>query len=157
MPRPSSASPGSLASRSVPWGLSQIQAELRQPQRGARPPFEVAAFHPDLGSYDDLAVGMELEGVITHLAGFGAFVDVGIAQEGLVHLSEMSHDYVAAAGDVVHIGQRIRGKVIEITPEKKRFALSMKAMTPAPERPARNRSEDLRRNDGPQESSGRGG
>lgn len=134
-----------------PHGFSQIQAELRQPDRDPRPPFEVAAFHPDLGSFDDLTVGMELEGVITHLAGFGAFVDVGIAQEGLVHLSEMSHDYVAAAGDVVHIGQRIKGKVIEITPEKKRFALSMKAMTAAPERPARQRGDGPRRGDGPKD------
>ena len=95
---------------------------------------------------------MELEGVITHLAGFGAFVDVGIAQEGLVHLSEMSHEYVASAADEVHIGQRIKGKVIEITPEKKRFALSMKAMTPAPERPARGRGDGPRnRGDGPRD------
>jgi len=132
-------------------GLSQVQAALRQPGRDPRPKFEIAAFHPDLGSFDDLKVGMELEGVITHLAGFGAFVDVGIAQEGLVHLSEMSHDYVSAAGDVVHIGQRIKGKVIEITAEKKRFALSMKALLPAPERPARGRGDGPRRGDGPKD------
>jgi uncharacterized protein len=135
-------------------GLSQVQAALRNPSRDPRPAFEVAAFHPDLGSFADLKVGMELSGVVTHLAGFGAFVDVGIEQEGLVHLSELSHDYVSAAADVVHIGQHIKGKVIEITPEKKRFAISMKALLPAPERPARGRGEG-RRGDGPK-GEGRG-
>lgn len=149
-PEPFLGQPGVSGEPLGPRGFSQVQAALRQPTQDPRPPFEVAAFHPDLGSFDDLQVGMELEGVITHLAGFGAFVDVGIAQEGLVHLSEMSHDYVASAADEVHIGQRIKGKVIEITPEKKRFALSMKAMTPAPERPARNRGDGPRgRGDGP--------
>ena len=131
--------------------FSQVQASLREPQRDPRPAFQVAAFHPDLGSYADLKVGMELEGIVTHLAGFGAFVDVGIEQEGLVHLSEISHEFVSSAADVVHIGQRIKGKVIEITPEKKRFALSIKALQPAPERPARPR-----RNDGPGKGDRRG-
>jgi uncharacterized protein len=151
-PEPFLGQPGVSGEPLGPRGFSQVQAALRQPGRDPRPPFEVAAFHPDLGSFDDLKVGMELEGVITHLAGFGAFVDVGIAQEGLVHLSEMSHEYVASAADEVHIGQRIKGKVIEITAEKKRFALSMKAMTPAPERPARNRGDGPRnRGDGPRD------
>lgn len=151
-PEPFLGQPGVSGEPLGPRGFSQVQAALRQPTRDPRPPFEVAAFHPGLGSFADLEVGMELEGVITHLAGFGAFVDVGIAQEGLVHLSEMSHEYVSSAADEVHIGQRIKGKVIEITPEKKRFALSMKAMTPAPERPARGRGDGPRnRGDGPRE------
>lgn len=149
--------PGASGEPLGPRGFAQIQAALRTPARDPRPPFEVAAFHPDLGSFDDLKVGMELAGVITHLAGFGAFVDVGISQEGLVHLSEMSHDYVSAAGDVVHVGQRITGKVIEITPEKKRFALSIKAMTPAPERPARDRGDGQRRGEGRGKGKGKGG
>lgn len=140
-PEPFLGQPGVSGEPLGPRGLSQIQATLRQPSRDPRPPFEVAAFHPDLGSFADLKVDMEIEGVITHLAGFGAFVDVGIAQEGLIHLSELSHEYVSAAGDVVHVGQRVKGKVIEITAEKKRFALSLKALVAAPERPARERSD----------------
>ncbi|MBV1858641.1 MAG: helix-hairpin-helix domain-containing protein, partial [Nannocystaceae bacterium] len=140
-PEPFLGQPGASGEPLGPRGLSQVQAALRQPSGDPRPPFEVAAFHPDLGSFADLKVDMELEGVITHLAGFGAFVDVGIAQEGLIHLSELSHEYVSAAGDVVHVGQRVKGKVIEITGEKKRFALSLKALVAAPERPARDRSE----------------
>ncbi|MGH1340726.1 MAG: helix-hairpin-helix domain-containing protein [Nannocystales bacterium] len=145
-PEPFLGQPGVSGEPLGPRGLSQIQAALRQPSRDPRPAFEVAAFHPDLGSFGDLKVDMELEGVITHLAGFGAFVDVGIPQEGLIHLSELSHDYVSAAGDVVHVGQRVKGKVIEITAEKKRFALSLKALVPAPQRPARERG-DRDRND----------
>lgn len=140
-PEPFLGQPGASGEPLGPRGLSQIQATLRQPSRDPRPPFEVAAFHPDLASFADLKVDMELEGVITHLAGFGAFVDVGIAQEGLIHLSELSHEYVSAAGDVVHVGQRVKGKIIEITAEKKRFALSLKALVAAPERPARERSD----------------
>lgn len=153
-PEPFLGQPGVSGEPLGPRGLSQIQAALRQPNRDPRPAFEVAAFHPDLGSFGDLKVDMELEGVITHLAGFGAFVDVGIAQEGLIHLSELSHDYVSAAGDVVHVGQRIKGKVIEITAEKKRFALSLKALLEAPERPARSRSDRPRR-DGDRAREGR--
>jgi len=140
-PEPFLGQPGVSGEPLGPRGLSQIQAALRHPSRDPRPAFEVAAFHPDLGSFADLKVDMELEGVITHLAGFGAFVDVGIAQEGLIHLSELSHEYVAAAGDVVHVGQRVKGKIIEITAEKRRFALSLKALIAAPERPARDRSD----------------
>lgn len=153
-PAPFLGQPGVSGEPLGPRGLSQIQAALRQPNRDPRPAFEVAAFHPDLGSFGDLKVDMELEGVITHLAGFGAFVDVGIAQEGLIHLSELSHDYVSAAGDVVHVGQRIKGKVIEITAEKKRFALSLKALLEAPERPARSRGDRPRR-DGDRSRDGR--
>ncbi len=152
-PEPFLGQPGVSGEPLGPRGLSQIQAALRHPSRDPRPPFEVAAFHPDLGSFTDLKVDMELEGVITHLAGFGAFVDVGIAQEGLIHLSELSHDYVSAAGDVVHVGQRVKGKVIEITADKKRFALSLKALTEAPQRPARDRSD---RGDRPRRGGDRG-
>ncbi len=154
-PEPFLGQPGASGEPLGPRGLSQIQAALRQPFRDPRPRFEVAAFHPDLGSFEDLKVDMVLEGVVTHLAGFGAFVDVGIPQEGLIHLSELSHEYVSAAGDAVHVGQRVKGKVIEITAEKKRFALSLKALAAAPERPARERSDKPRRGGGDRPRDGR--
>ena len=61
-------------------------------------------------------MGMELEGIVTHLAAFGAFVDVGITTEGLVHVSELSHEYVSNPLDAVHVGQKVRGRVIESRP-----------------------------------------
>ncbi len=135
-----------------PRGFSQVTSTLREPGRDPRPPFAVAAYHPDLGSFEDLKVGMDLEGIVTHVAGFGAFVDVGIAQEGLIHLSELSHEYVSGALDVVHIGQRVKGRVIEVTPDKKRFALSLKALEPRPERPPRPARDSK-----PRRSGGGGG
>ncbi|MBX7082813.1 MAG: S1 RNA-binding domain-containing protein [Nannocystaceae bacterium] len=120
-----------------PVALAVLQAELRAPGRDPRPPFESVAFDPKLRSFADLAVGMELEGVITRIANFGAFVDVGLPHEGLVHISELSHGFTASPGDVVHIGQVVKGRVIEIDAERKRFSLSLRALLPKPERLAR--------------------
>lgn len=112
-----------------------IRAELRHPWRDPRPEFSTVEYHPDLKQFEDLQVGMELEGIVTHLAAFGAFVDVGIAQEGLVHVSELSHGFISSPLDAVHVGQKVRGRVIELSPERKRFSLSLKALLPRPERP----------------------
>ncbi len=116
-------------------------AELAAPGRDPRPEFTTVDFHPGLEKFEDLEVGMELEGIVTHLAGFGAFVDVGIAQEGLVHVSELSHGFVQSPLEAVHVGQKVRGRVIEIAPERKRFSLSLKALQPRPERPPKPRAE----------------
>lgn len=111
-----------------------ILRELRQPGRDPRPEFTTVEYHPDLKQFEDLQVGMELEGIVTHLAAFGAFVDVGIAQEGLVHVSELSHGFISSPLDAVHVGQKVRGRVIELSSERKRFSLSLKALMPRPER-----------------------
>ncbi len=68
---------------------------------------------------------------------FGAFVDVGIAQEALAHVSELSHDFINNPLEAVHVGQKVRGRVIEVSAEKKRFSISLKALLPKPDRPAR--------------------
>lgn len=122
--------------------LAALRSFLAKPQADPRPPFVTAAVHPDLVTFDDLKVGMELEGIVTHLANFGAFVDVGIAQEALAHVSELSHDFINNPLEAVHVGQKVRGRVIEVSPEKKRFSISLKALLPKPDRPARpGRSE----------------
>jgi uncharacterized protein len=112
--------------------LDQILAELANPGADPRPEFEAIEFNPDLSGFDDLKVGMELEGLVTHLAAFGAFVDVGLEHDGLVHVSELSHEFISNPLDAVHVGQKVKGKVIEVTPEKKRFSLSLKALMPRP-------------------------
>lgn len=144
-----------------------IRAQLREPQSDPRPPFSTVEYHPDLKQFEDLHVGMELEGLVTHLAAFGAFVDVGIAQEGLVHVSELSHGFITSPLDAVHVGQKVRGRVIEISPDRKRFSLSLKALLPRPDRPARRpegagpgkgnrRRNEANENDAPRRDRGKG-
>lgn len=120
-----------------PRVLLGILDQLRHPGRDPRPPFEMVAFDPQLRSFGDLTVGMELAGVVTRIANFGVFVDVGLSSEALVHVSELSHEFTESPADVVHIGQAVRGRVIEIDAERKRFSLSLRALLPKPERPER--------------------
>jgi len=130
--------------------------ELHHPGRDPRPPFCTAEFHPDLKEFEDLKVGMELEGLVTHLASFGAFVDVGIAQEGLVHVSELSHGFISSPLEAVYVGQKVKGRVIEISPDRKRFSLSLKALLPRPERPAKNDGKPNRRRNNNKPNKGEG-
>src|SRR6185436_1345553 len=78
---------------------------------------------------------MQIDGVITSLSKFGAFVDVGAGQDGLVHVSELAHQFVREPGDVVHVGQKVRVKVVGVDNAKRRISLSIKALLPVPERP----------------------
>ena len=138
-----------------------ILEELRHPGRDPRAPFVSVAFDPQLRSFADLAIGKELDGVITRVANFGAFVDVGLSHEGLVHISELSHTFTASPADVVHIGQAVRGRVIEIDAERKRFSLSLRALLPKPERVERPEQRpaapDTRRKPARDEGGGGGG
>ena len=81
----------------------------------------------------DLVVGMELEGIVTNVANFGAFVDIGVHQDGLVHISELSNRFVKDAGEVVKVHQRVMVKVLDVDIERKRISLSMKDGAPQPE------------------------
>jgi protein Tex len=114
--------------------MDDLLEQLRCPGAGTRPPFVSVEFNPDLRELSDLKVGMELDGIVTHLAAFGAFIDVGLPHEGLVHVSELSHEYVKSPLEAVHVGQKVRGRIIDVEPERKRFALSLKALQPRPER-----------------------
>jgi uncharacterized protein len=139
-----------------PRAREQLLAELANPERSARPPFANVAFDPGLTSFADLSVGMELDGVITRIASFGAFVDVGLAQEALVHVSELSHGFTSSPGDVVHIGQVVRGRVIELDGERKRFSMSIRALLPKPERAERPEQERAKPRGGPRQGDDRG-
>ncbi len=104
--------------------LADIVAELDRPGRDPRDSFEAPTFREDVREIGDLAVGMVLEGVVTNVTDFGAFVDVGVHRDGLVHISQLASGFVRSPHDVVRPGQRLRVKVVDVDQERKRIALS---------------------------------
>jgi protein Tex len=106
--------------------LRDIIAELEKPGRDPRAEFSYATFRSDVQEISDLQIGMELEGVITNVANFGAFVDIGVHQDGLVHISQLQDSFVKDPHDVVKVGQVVRVKVLEIDDQLKRVALTMR-------------------------------
>lgn len=116
------------------FGLPTVQdilRELEKPGRDPRPEFKTAAFQEGIEDLKDLAPGMILEGVVTNVTNFGAFVDVGVHQDGLVHISAMSHRFIKDPREVVKAGQLVKVKVIEVDLARKRVALTMKLDAPA--------------------------
>ncbi len=113
--------------------LNDIRAELLKPARDPRRAFAVARYRDDVREITDLKEGMELEGTVTNVTDFGAFVDIGVHQDGLVHISELSHQYVSDARRSVHVGEVMKVKVIAVDPSLKRISLSLKATLPKPE------------------------
>ncbi|MDM7990775.1 Tex-like N-terminal domain-containing protein [Arthrobacter sp. zg-Y877] len=103
-----------------------IIAELRKPGRDPRPAFETATFSEGIEKIADLHPGMVLDGVVTNVAAFGAFVDVGVHQDGLVHISAMSHTFISDPREVVRSGQVVKVKVMEADPERKRISLTLR-------------------------------
>jgi protein Tex len=106
--------------------VSDILAELEKPGRDPRPAFTTAAFAEDVQTLDDLAPGMVLEGVVTNVAAFGAFVDIGVHQDGLVHVSEMSRGFVSDPRDVARSGDVVRVKVLSVDAARKRISLTLR-------------------------------
>jgi uncharacterized protein len=107
--------------------LRDILSELRKPGRDPREGFELPAFRDDVKEPKDLQPGMVLEGVVTNIVAFGAFVDVGVHQDGLVHVSQLSDRYVADPNAAVRVGQKVRVTVMSIDLQRNRIALSMKS------------------------------
>jgi protein Tex len=107
--------------------LADICDELSKPGRDPRAEFERPAFRDDVTELDHLKQGMILEGVVTNVAAFGAFVDVGVHQDGLVHVSQLADRFVKDPNEVVRVGQRVKVKVLEVDLERKRISLSMKS------------------------------
>ncbi len=107
--------------------LRDIVAELKKPGRDPRAAFEPPAFRDDLQSPSDLQTGMVLEGVVTNIVAFGAFVDVGVHQDGLVHVSQLADRYVKDPNEVVTVGQRVRVTVQQVDLARHRIALSMRS------------------------------
>jgi len=106
--------------------VTDILAELEKPGRDPRPAFSTATFADGVEKISDLRVGMVLEGVVTNVAAFGAFVDVGVHQDGLVHVSAMSNKFITDPREVVKSGQVVKVKVMEIDPNRKRIALTLR-------------------------------
>ncbi len=106
--------------------VRDIMAELEKPGRDPRPAFVAASFSEGVEKISDLKPGMILEGTVTNVAAFGAFVDVGVHQDGLVHVSAMSTKFVSDPREVVKSGQVVRVKVLEADPERKRISLTLR-------------------------------
>lgn len=117
--------------------VRDILRELEKPGRDPRPQFKTAVFHEGVEELKDLAPGMMLEGVVTNVTNFGAFVDVGVHQDGLVHISMMSHRFVKDPRELVKAGDVVKVKVIEVDLHRRRIALTMKL----DEAPPRARSD----------------
>ncbi len=109
--------------------LKDILVELRKPGRDPRAAFEAFAFRDDVTASKDLREGMELDGLVTNIVAFGAFVDVGVHQDGLVHVSQLSDRYVSDPNHVVTVGQRVKVRVLAVDLERNRIALTMKSAT----------------------------
>jgi uncharacterized protein len=106
--------------------LRDIVTELAKPGRDPRAQFEAPQFRDDVHAVSDLQIGMQLEGVVTNVTNFGAFVDVGVHQDGLVHLSELSDKWVDDPRKVVKVGDRLKVRVLSVDLERQRIALSAK-------------------------------
>jgi uncharacterized protein len=115
--------------------LEDIVAELKKPGRDPREQFEAPAFRDDVQTLEDLKEGMSLQGTVTNVVAFGAFVDVGVHQDGLVHVSELSDRFVRDPNDAVKVGDRVTVRVMFVDVPRKRIALSMKTQ-PGAARPS---------------------
>ncbi len=117
------------------YTLDDILAELRRPGRDPRERFVAPVFHEQVRELSDVQAGMVLEGVITNVTKFGAFVDIGVHQDGLIHISELSNRFIKEPSDAVKAGQIVKVKVLGVDAKAKRIALSIKALTGPPLRP----------------------
>ncbi|MGW7065342.1 Tex family protein [Streptomyces sp. NPDC054855] len=145
--------------------VTDILKELEKPGRDPRPAFKTATFKDGVEKISDLASGMVLEGVVTNVAAFGAFVDIGVHQDGLVHVSAMSRTFVKDPRDVVKPGDIVKVKVMDVDIPRKRISLTLRlddeaAADPTGERPKRGGRPPQQRQQGgqrPQRQGGGGG
>ena len=105
--------------------LMDIMAELKKPARDPRDSAPPVIFRNDVKEFDDLKPDMELSGVVRNVVDFGAFVDIGVKQDGLVHISKMSRKYISHPMEVVSVGDTVKVKIIDVDREKNRISLSM--------------------------------
>jgi uncharacterized protein len=106
--------------------VGDILVELEKPGRDPRPDFKVARFNDGVEDIKDLKEGMVLEGTVSNVAAFGAFVDLGVHQDGLVHVSQLAHKFVTDAREVVKTGDIVKVQVVEVDVARKRISLTMK-------------------------------
>lgn len=109
--------------------LTDIKSELEKPGRDPREQLETFEFDPRVKEIDDLEIGMELPGIVTNITNFGAFVDIGVHQDGLVHVSQMADKFVRDPNKVLKLHQHVRVKVLDIDERRHRISLTMKQVT----------------------------
>ncbi|MEU2038380.1 Tex family protein [Nocardia niwae] len=136
--------------------VTDIIAELEKPGRDPRPEFKTAEFAAGVEKVADLKPGMVLEGVVTNVAAFGAFVDVGVHQDGLVHVSAMSHNFVKDPREVVKSGDVVKVKVLEVDVARQRIGLSLR-LDDEPGAPAKGGDNRQRGQGGRSDQGGRSG
>ena len=140
--------------------LNDIMQELAKPGRDPRQQFEAFSFQEGVEKMEDLQPGLKLPGIVTNVTAFGAFVDIGVHQDGLVHISQLSDQFVKSPADVVKVGQKVQVTVTEVDMPRKRIALSMKSKPElgAARKPGeRNRegsSRDVQKHSGQRNSGG---
>ena len=106
--------------------INDILAELDKPGRDPRKSFEAFEFDKNIREVKDLRAGMTLNGIVTNITAFGAFVDIGVHQDGLVHISQMADHYIKDPNEVVHLNQKVKVKVLEVDANRNRISLTMK-------------------------------
>ncbi|MGI5487571.1 Tex family protein [Microtetraspora malaysiensis] len=134
--------------------VTDILKELEKPGRDPRPAFKTATFKEGVEKISDLKPGMVLEGVVTNVAAFGAFVDVGVHQDGLVHVSAMSNNFVKDPRDVVKPGDIVRVKVLDVDIPRKRIGLTLRLDDETPARGDQRQGDRGGRRDGGQRDQG---
>ena len=138
--------------------VTDILAELDKPGRDPRPQFKTAEFKEGVNEVKDLKPGMVLEGTVTNVAAFGAFVDVGVHQDGLAHVSAMSHKFVSDPHEVVRSGEVVKVKVMDVDVARNRIGLSLRLDDepgqPAQKKPRKQRGRKRGRPEGRREASG---
>ena len=111
---------------------SNRRRRLKRPGRDPRKEFRAAKFDEAVSKVEDVRVGMVLEGVVTNVTNFGAFVDIGVHQDGLVHVSEISTRFVRDPSEAVRVGDVVRVKALSVDAARRRIGLSIKQVPPAP-------------------------
>jgi len=114
--------------------LTDILAELAKPGRDPRKQFEAFQFAEGVNKMSDLTPGLRVPGIVTNVAAFGAFVDVGVHQDGLVHVSQLADRFVKDPAEIVKVGQHVMVTVLEVDLERKRISLTMRSSQERPER-----------------------
>jgi protein Tex len=122
--------------------LQDILAELEKPSRDPRGDFTAPAYREDLQKLEDVKEGMVLQGVVTNVTAFGAFVDVGVHQDGLVHVSQLSTRFIKDPSEAVKVGDRLTVKVVSVDLARKRLGLSVRALTEGSPAPAPSRASE---------------
>ena len=106
--------------------LQDVITELEKPGRDPRDKFQYATFQESITEISDLKIGMELEGIVTNVVNFGAFVDIGVHQDGLVHISQLADHFVADPKQIIQVGQIVKVRVLEVNEKLRRISLSLK-------------------------------